>query len=123
MLHPPNLRAEFRFDFAPGNAEGPEPANHHRRRVKIAGGADERGNFARGEDGAARADIQMYADAKIGHGRDARNRVFGCGHVGHERCAGEEAVAVGENDRIRDTAAHSAIVGVDDEARVPHCRT
>src|SRR5579863_5674106 len=120
LFHPADLRAKFAFDFCGRRLPRPKPACHLMWRVKRPTALDERLHLARGQNGPSLADIEVNAESEARKITSTGNRVLCGGHVHHQRCAAEEAIAVRHDDPVGDAAAHSEIVGVDDQSNLSH---
>src|SRR4029077_9109873 len=112
LFHPANLRTEFSFELMRRSLPAPETANHLWGRKKIAAGVHECGDFSGRQDWLSPAYVEMNSHTHVARrGGKGRGKI-GSGHCDHQRSAGEEAIAVGEEHGVGDAPAHAKIVGI-----------
>src|SRR3989304_4478259 len=84
--------------------------------VELSIAVNERGYVFGRKDGNTGAEIQMNANSEPGVLVGQNQGVLAGGLIDHEGGAGDQAVAVGQEDAVGDAAGPAEVVGIDDEA-------
>src|SRR5215467_1265750 len=93
-LHPTDLRAKLRFDFAGRSFPTQKATAHFRGANEFAGWVHERTDFFSGQDRFALGEVEVDADAQFRNFRRTAYCVFRGGLVDHERGTRQQAFAM-----------------------------
>src|SRR4029077_16307023 len=91
ILHPADLRAKFRLNFARGDLATPELSNHQLGNKKLPVFANETGNFVWRQDWFSLTDVEMNPDAQYRRVRHLSNCILARRLIHNERGARNNA--------------------------------